>query len=122
MGRIYQEEGAEILAKWEQVKTANPDVDVKELISQFKSNPAMLGRLAGIGMGTIFGVSTSRRKSIEQVEKLGTQLLKYEESMTRLHEIKDDDCIKEQEQKIVVLQEELNVLEALKANKVEEKF
>lgn len=82
----------------------------------------MLGKLQGIGIGTIFGVSSSRRKSIEQVGKLGTQLLKYEESMARLNEIKDNDLIKEQEQKIVVLKEELNVLEALKASKTEEKF
>ncbi|MCZ6923969.1 MAG: hypothetical protein O7D30_00055, partial [Rickettsia endosymbiont of Ixodes persulcatus] len=78
--------------------------------------------MPGIGIGTIFGVSSSRRKSIEQVSKLGTQLLKYEENMARLNEIQDGDLIKEQELKIKVLEEELKVLEHLKPSKEEEKF
>ncbi|KDO02208.1 MobA/MobL family protein [Rickettsia tamurae] len=122
LGRIYEQTGEEIIAKWEAVKAANSDVDVKALIESVKSNPLMLGKLPGIGIGAIFGVSSSRRKSIEQVSKLGVQLLKYEENMARLNEIENNDLIKEQEQKIVVLKEELNVLEALKASKAEEKF
>lgn len=122
LGRIYEQQGEEIIAKWEAVKTANSNIDVKELIARIQSNPSMLGKLPGIGLGTIFGVSSSRRKSIEQVSKLGTQLLKYEDSMARLKEIKEADLIKEQEQKIIVLKEELNVLGSLKASKAEEKF
>ncbi|WP_134820390.1 MobA/MobL family protein [Rickettsia conorii] len=122
LGRIYEQEGEEIIAKWEAVKAANSNINVKELISRVQFNPSMLGKLAGIGIGMIFGVSSSRRKSIEQVGKLGQQLLKYEDSMARLSKIKDNDLIKEQEQKIVVLQEELNVLASLKASKAEEKF
>jgi ATP-dependent exoDNAse (exonuclease V) alpha subunit len=122
LGRIYEQTGEEIIAKWEAVKAANSNIDVKELISNVQSNPSMLGKLPGIGLGTIFGVSSSRRKSIEQVSKFGVQLLKYEENMARLNEIANNDLIKEQEQKIVVLKEELNVLESLKASKAEEKF
>ena len=122
LGRIYQGQGAEIIAKWEAVKAANSNVDVKELITHVKSNPSMLGKLPGIGIGVVFGVSASRRKSIEQVPNLGKQLLKYEENMVRLSEIKNNDLIKEQERKIVVLAEELSVLELQKANKAEEKF
>ncbi len=122
LGRIYEQQGAEIIAKWEAVKAANPDVDAKELIERVQSNPSMLGTLPGIGIGTIFGVSISHRKSIEQVGKLGRQLLKYEENMARLSAIQYNNLIREQEQKIVVLKEELNVLEALKANTAEEKF
>lgn len=122
LGRIYEQQGEEIIAKWEAFKAANSNIDVKELIARIQSNPSILGKLPGIGIGMIFGVSSSRRKSIEQVSKLGQQLLKYEDSMARLSEIKNNDLIKEQEQKIVVLQEELNVLEGLKASKAEEKF
>jgi len=122
LGRIYEQQGEEIIAKWEAVKAANSNIDVKELISRVQSNPSMLGKLPGIGIGMIFGVSSSRRRSIEQFSTLGQQLLKYEDSMARLSEIKNNDLIKEQEEKIVVLKEELNVLEALKASKEEEKF
>lgn len=122
MGRIYEQQGAEIIEKWEVIKASNSNIDVQALIERVKSNPSILGRLPGIGLGTIFGVSSSRRKSIEQVSKLGQQLLKYEDSMARLKEIKNNDLIKEQEQKIVVLKEELNVLGSLKASKAEEKF
>ncbi|WP_245969268.1 hypothetical protein [Candidatus Rickettsia colombianensi] len=101
LGRIYEQQVTEIITKWEAVKAANADVDIKELISQIQSNPSILGKLPGIGIGTIFGVSVSRRKSIEQVVNLDKQLLKYEENMARLNEIKDNDLIKEQEQKIV---------------------
>ncbi|WP_103897030.1 MobA/MobL family protein [Rickettsia fournieri] len=122
LGRIYEQQGSAVIEKWEAVKAANSNIDVQELIARVQSNPSHLGKLAGIGLGTIFGVSSSRRKSIEQVGKLGQQLLKYEESMARLKEIKEADLIKEQEQKIVVLKEELNVLGSLKASKAEEKF
>ncbi|GAA5253108.1 hypothetical protein [Candidatus Rickettsia kedanie] len=122
LGRIYEQQGAEIIEKWEVIKASNSNIDVKELIVRIQSNPSMLSKLHGIGLGTIFGVSSSRRKSIEQVSKLGQQLLKYEDSMARLSEIKNNDLIKEQEQKIAVLQEELNVLAGLKASKAEEKF
>ncbi|MCZ6903519.1 MAG: MobA/MobL family protein, partial [Rickettsia endosymbiont of Ixodes persulcatus] len=122
LGRIYEQQGSDIINRWEAVKAFNSDVDMKELISKVKSNPSMLGKLPGIGIGTIFGVSSSRRKSIEQVSKLGTQLLKYEENMARLNEIQDGDLIKEQELKIKVLEEELKVLEHLKPSKEEEKF
>ncbi|AFC71710.1 MobA/MobL family protein [Rickettsia australis] len=122
LGRIYEQQGAAVIEKWEAVKAANSNRDVKELIERVQSNPSILGKLPGIGIGMIFGVSTSRRKSIEHVGKLGVQLLRYEESMSRLNEIKDNDLIKEQEQKIVVLKEELNVLESLKASNAEEKF
>ncbi|MGX6960792.1 MAG: MobA/MobL family protein [Rickettsia endosymbiont of Pentastiridius leporinus] len=122
LGRIYEQQGEEIIAKWEAVKASNSNIDVKELIARIQANPSMLGKLAGIGIGMLFGVSASRRKSIEQVGKLGQQLLKYEDSMARLNNIEDNGLIKEQEQKIVVLQEELNVLEGLKASKAEEQF
>jgi ATP-dependent exoDNAse (exonuclease V) alpha subunit len=122
LGRIYDQTGAAVIEKWEAVKAANSNIDAKELIEHIQSNPSMLGKLPGIGLGTIFGVSSSRRKSIEQVSKLGQQLLKYKDSMARLNEIENNDLIKEQEQKIVVLKEELNVLEALKASKAEDKF
>ncbi|AFC70390.1 hypothetical protein A3305_07460 (plasmid) [Rickettsia amblyommatis] len=87
LGRIYQEQGSNIIERWEKVKTANSNIDVQELIAHVQSNPSMLGKLPGIGIGAIFGVSNSRRKSIEQVGNLGKQLLKYEESMARLNEI-----------------------------------
>ncbi|MFP3011437.1 MAG: MobA/MobL family protein [Rickettsia sp.] len=122
LGRIYEQQGAAVIEKWEAIKAANSNIDVKELIARIQSNPSMLGKLPGIGIGMIFGVSSSRRKSIEQFSTLGQQLLKYEDSMARLSEIKDNDLIKEQEQKIVVLKEELNVLGSLKASKAEEKF
>ncbi|MCX4084207.1 DUF6371 domain-containing protein [Rickettsia hoogstraalii] len=122
LGRIYEQQGSAVIEKWEVIKASNSNIDVQELIERVKSNPSILGKLPGIGLGTIFGVSSSRRKSIEQVSKLGTQLLKYEDSMARLKEIKEADLIKEQEQKIVVLKEELNVLGSLKASKAEEKF
>ncbi|MFV9890614.1 MAG: MobA/MobL family protein [Rickettsia conorii subsp. raoultii] len=122
LGRIYEQQGAEIIEKWEVIKASNSNIDVQALIERVKSNPSILGKLPGIGLGTIFGVSSSRRKSIEQVSKLGQQLLKYEDSMARLKEIENNDLIKEQEQKIVVLKEELNVLGSLKASKAEEKF
>lgn len=122
LGRIYGQQGATVIEKWEVIKASNSNIDVQELISRVQSNPSMLGKLPGIGLGTVFGVSSSRRKSIEQVSKLGDQILKYEDSMARLKEIKEVDLIKEQEQKIVVLKEELNVLWSLKASKAEEKF
>ena len=122
LGRIYEQQGAEIIEKWEAVKAANSNIDVKELIERVKSNPKVLGKLPGIGLGTVFGVSSSRRKSIEQVSKLGTQLLKYEESKTRLKEIKEDSLISEQELKITALKKELQNLEHLKPSKAEEKF
>ncbi|MFU7501460.1 MAG: AAA family ATPase [Candidatus Tisiphia sp.] len=122
LGRIYEQQGAVVIEKWEAVKAANSNIAVKELIERVQSNPSMLGKLPGIGLGTIFGVSSSRRKSIEQVSKLGMQLLKYEENMARLNEIENNDLIKEQEKKIVVLKEELNVLASLKASVAEEKF
>lgn len=31
LGRIYEQQGAKIIAKWEAVKAANSDVDIKEL-------------------------------------------------------------------------------------------
>ncbi|KJW03324.1 conjugative transfer TraA domain protein [Rickettsia endosymbiont of Ixodes pacificus] len=103
-------------------KAVNPDVEMQRLAGHIQSNPSVLGKLRGIGLGTIFGVSSSRRKSIEQVSKLGEQLLKYEESMARLNEIKEDDLINEQQQIIKVLEKELKDLEHLKPSKAEEKF
>ncbi|KJV91123.1 conjugative transfer TraA domain protein [Rickettsia bellii str. RML Mogi] len=122
LGRIYEQQGAAVIEKWEAVKAANSNIAVKELIERVKSNPSILGKLPGIGLGTIFGVSSSRRKSIEQVSKLGMQLLKYEESMARLNEIKEDDLICEQELKITALEKDLKNLEHLKPSKAEAKF
>ena len=122
LGRIYEQSGTDILAVWNRFKVLNPNADVQKLSDHIQSNPSHLGKLAGIGLGTVFGVSASRRKAIEQVSKLGQQLLKYEESMARLKEIKEDDLIKEQEQIIKVLEKELKDLEYLKPSKAEAKF
>ncbi|MFP3012227.1 MAG: MobA/MobL family protein, partial [Rickettsia sp.] len=122
LGRIYEQQGAAVIEKWEAVKAANSNIAVKELIERVQSNPSMLGKLPGIGIGTIFGVSSSRRKSIEQVSKLGMHLLKYEDNMARLNEIKEDDLISEQELKIKALEKELQSLEHLKPSKAEAKF
>ncbi|MFP3013127.1 MAG: MobA/MobL family protein, partial [Rickettsia sp.] len=122
LGRIYEQQGVAVIEKWEVVKAANSNIDIKDLISRVKSNPSMLGKLHGIGLGTVFGVSASRRKSIEQVSKLGEQLLKYEGNMARLQDIKDDDLIREQELKIKALEKELKVLECQNTSAAEEKF
>jgi ATP-dependent exoDNAse (exonuclease V) alpha subunit len=122
LGRIYEQPSTDVLDVWDKFKVLNPNADVKKLTDHMQSNPKVLGKLHGIGLGTVFGVSSSRRKSIEQVSKLGMQLLKYEKSMARLNEIKEDDLICEQELKITALEKDLKNLEHLKPSKAEAKF
>lgn len=122
LGRIYEQSGTDALDVWHKFKALNPNADIQQLANHIQSNPKILGKLHGIGLGTVFGVSSSRRKSIEQVSKLGHQLLKYEENVARLKEITEDDLISEQEQITKAFEKELQNLEHLKPSKLEAKF
>lgn len=87
--RIYQAPAGEVLDNWKKLVNQtvgnNPNLVTTDSVTNFddalsvvKRNPQVLGKLRGIGVGTMIGISPKRREVIMNIKVLTTRLWNYQ--------------------------------------------
>lgn len=122
LGRIYKTSAKDILNKWEELKEQNKERGISELINKVKRHPNVLGKLKGIGIGTLLPISKDRAAAVKHTDILTDQLIKYDTNKQRIGEIETIGGCTKYEKTIEILEQGIKLLQNKQPNKYEEKF
>ena len=126
--RIYQTPSEEVLDNWQKLvrQTAGDNFDLTasfdDALGVVKKHPQVLGKLRGIGLGTIIGISQKRKEAIVNMEVLSSRLRNYQKTGIRQDELTKKLVEGDYENLQVNLLTEVKQLNLLLPNEHEQRF
>jgi len=91
LSRIYSANPTDVITKWNVLVKENGGENalISSLTSRISNNPKLLGKLRGVGLGYILGITEQRQNAIANLEVISKRFKEYESGKRKLAELKD---------------------------------